>query len=167
MVVIHVDMLVLSAQQEVDTVEHALPGGRAVGIGREGLALGEALLDARRMGLDEPPLAEAACAAAMAHPDPPTRKVLAQGPSLGPRMRARFLPFLASLPGIGECKRQCRLSRSSRGAELGVGGQALEMGRCEEDVCCGWVGHRRCWRTCWCVGAAAARPGRASTCCGR
>ena len=88
-------------EQEVETVEHALPGGRTVSVGREGLRLGEALLNAKLMGLDEPPLAECACAAAMAHPDPLIRKVPSPLFPLGPRCQVPVSPGSALVPGEG------------------------------------------------------------------
>lgn len=58
--------------------EHRLPDGQKIVVGAEGDLLGEALLQPSLMGIDSPPLAEAAFIACMSHPDPATRKVLSQ-----------------------------------------------------------------------------------------
>lgn len=55
----------------------ALPDGRTVALAREGAALGEALVDPSALGLDLPPVAEAAFSAAMSHHDAAARKVAA------------------------------------------------------------------------------------------
>jgi len=44
-------------------------------LGREGLQLGEALLDGKEMGIDEPAVAESMLGAISSHPDPAVRKV--------------------------------------------------------------------------------------------
>ena len=67
-------------QDPAATTQHQLPGGASIRLGREGWQLGEALLHGRVLGLDEPSVAESAAAAAMTHPDLPTRKVPPSAP---------------------------------------------------------------------------------------
>ena len=60
-----------------DAPRFALPDGRTVALAREGAALGEALVDPSALGLDLPPVAEAAFSAVMSHHDSAARKVAA------------------------------------------------------------------------------------------
>ncbi len=60
--------------QECESAEFQLCG-RTVSIGREGLQIGEALLNGRAMGIDEPSVAEIVLGAVNSHPDPAVRKV--------------------------------------------------------------------------------------------
>ena len=69
--------------QECESAEYELCG-RAISIGREGLQLGEALLNGRAMGIDEPSLAETVLGAVSSHPDPAVRKVGNPAPCLLP-----------------------------------------------------------------------------------
>lgn len=61
-------------RQECESGEYELCG-RTVSLGREGLQLGEALLNGRAMGIDEPSVAETVLGAVSSHPDPAVRKV--------------------------------------------------------------------------------------------
>lgn len=60
--------------QEVVSSHHELGEGQQVSIGREALQLGEAMLDASVIGIDEPPVSEAIFGAVSSHPDPAVRK---------------------------------------------------------------------------------------------
>lgn len=62
-----------------DAARFVLPDGRTVALAREGAALGEALVDPSALGLDLPPVAEAAFSAAMSHHDSAARKVGSRG----------------------------------------------------------------------------------------
>lgn len=60
--------------QECKSSEYQLCG-RTVSLGREGLQLGEALLDGKVMGIDAHAVAESVLGAISSHPDPAVRKV--------------------------------------------------------------------------------------------
>ena len=62
-------------EPRADVPRFTLPDGRAVALSMEGAALGEALVDPSALGLDLPPVAEAAFSAAMSHHDSAQRKV--------------------------------------------------------------------------------------------
>ena len=63
----------------MDAPRFALPDGRTLTLAREGAALGEALVDPSALGLDLPPVAEAAFSAVMSHHDSAARKVGSHG----------------------------------------------------------------------------------------
>ncbi|KAK9842049.1 hypothetical protein WJX81_005988 [Elliptochloris bilobata] len=80
-----------------------LPDGRSVALAREGVALGEALVDPSALGLDLPPVAEAAFSAIMGHHDSAQRKaaldsvLVCGGGSAAPGAPQRVLRDLRSL----------------------------------------------------------------------
>ena len=71
----HLAMQLPAAQEPAaDAPRFGLPDGRSVALTREGVALGEALVDASVLGLDLPAVAEAAFSAVMSHLDSAQRK---------------------------------------------------------------------------------------------
>ncbi|CAL8461863.1 g1394 [Coccomyxa elongata] len=88
--------------EECESAEYELCG-RTVSIGREGLQLGEALLNGRSMGIDEPSVAETVLGAVNSHPDPAVRKSLVEniyicgGGSAAPGVGPRLLREICSL----------------------------------------------------------------------
>lgn len=67
--------------QDCESSEYQLCG-RAVSLGREGMQLGEALLDGKVMGIDAQSVAESVLGAISSHPDPAVRKVNPAHPAL-------------------------------------------------------------------------------------
>ncbi len=63
----------------VEPATHTLPDGQTITIEREGLELGEALMDGGQLGLDLPRLPQAVYTAATAQGDKDTRKVRVRG----------------------------------------------------------------------------------------
>ena len=64
-----------AAAAGVEASTHVLPDGQTITIEREGLQLGEALMDGSKLGLDLPRLSEAVFTAATAQGDKESRKV--------------------------------------------------------------------------------------------
>ncbi|KAK9908828.1 hypothetical protein WJX75_003441 [Coccomyxa subellipsoidea] len=81
--------------EECESSEYQLCG-RTVSLGREGLQLGEALLDGKVMGIDAHAVAESVLGAISSHPDPAVKKSLVENifvcgggsavPGIGPRL---------------------------------------------------------------------------------
>lgn len=67
----------------VEPATHTLPDGQTIAIEREGLELGEVLMDGGQLGLDLPRLSQAVYTAATAQGDKDTRKVRARERAAG------------------------------------------------------------------------------------
>lgn len=68
-----------AASAAAEPTTHTLPDGQTITVQREGLQLGEALMDGSRLGLDVERLSEAVHTAATAQGDKDTRKVCVPG----------------------------------------------------------------------------------------
>lgn len=68
-----------AASAAVEPVTHTLPDGQTITVQRQGLQLGEALMDGSQLGLDVPRLSQAVYTAATAQAEGPARKVRPAG----------------------------------------------------------------------------------------
>ncbi|PSC72499.1 Actin-related 7 [Micractinium conductrix] len=97
------DAAAAAAAAAAEPTTHTLPDGQTITIEREGVQLGEALMDGGQLGLDVSPLPQAVCTAATAQGDKDTRKTWLEGlllcgsGSSVPGLGARLLRELRAL----------------------------------------------------------------------